>query len=43
MAFIDQIQTDLPFTLLGADLSIIGLTNHLIANDRSTKKYHGLY
>jgi len=43
MAFIDQNQTDLPFTLLGADLSIIELTNHLIVNEHSTKKYHGLY
>jgi len=43
MAFIDQIQTDLPLTLLGADLSIIELTNHLIVNDGSIKKYHGLY
>jgi hypothetical protein len=43
MTFIDQILTDQPFTLLGADLSNIELANHLITNDRSTKKYHGLF
>ena len=41
--FIDQTESDQPFTLKGADLSNIELTNHLIINDHLTKKYDGLF
>jgi uncharacterized protein YjbI with pentapeptide repeats len=41
--FIDQTESDQPFELKGADLSNIELTNHLIINDHSIRKYNGLF
>jgi uncharacterized protein YjbI with pentapeptide repeats len=43
MTFINQIEIDQPFILIGADLSNIQLRNHLIVNDRLTKNYQGLF